>query len=71
MKINMHILSEMIAQQDPAIISLHEVELNDDNIEVSYDVVVPAKQITITKADYRKYSINSKIDKLLDSEEES
>ena len=71
MKINMHILSEMIAQQDPAIISLHEVELNDDNIEISYDVVVPAKHITITKADYRKYSINSKIDKLLNSEEES
>jgi len=71
MKINMHILSEMIAQQDPAIISLHEVELNDDNIEISYDVVVPAKQITITKADYRKYLINSKIDKLLNSEEES
>lgn len=62
---------EMIAEKDPAIINVHEVNTSsDDNIEVTYDVVVPAKKITIAKADYRKYLHNGKIDTILDSEKD-
>ncbi|CAG5076253.1 hypothetical protein CRYO30217_00007 [Parvicella tangerina] len=71
MKINIHILAEIIAEKDPSIINIHEVDASsDDNIEITYDVVVPAKKILISKADYRKYLINGKIDSILGSEED-
>lgn len=70
MKIDLQVLSQMIAEIDPTIINLHEVDMTEDDMEITYDVVVPCKKITIPKADYRKYLINGKIDSLLNSEED-
>lgn len=71
MKINIHVLAEMITDIDPAILNVHEVNASDDSkdILVPYDVIVPAKKITISKKDYITYLRQTNIDNLLDPEE--
>jgi hypothetical protein len=70
MNINIHVLLEMIAEYDPAIINVHEVELDDvnDNIKITYDVVIPQKSIVISKKAYIRYLRGEKLDDLLEEE---
>lgn len=71
MKVNIHVLAEMITDSDPSILNVHTVNMSDDSedIVVTYDVIVPAKEITISKEDYLAYARNRDIDSLIGTEE--